>query len=299
MISISAFVFVVAVTAGVELGLTLFVLGVSARVGVALPGTLAPLGSAELLTASAVCWAVETALRVRSVPGLLIWHVPQLIARPVAAALLAAAMVSGEGLGVVLVAGLLATIAATMGHAGSVGWMGLLHLARTPRRTRLLGAIAQQTSMLALLVLSLDHPGAAALLVLLLAALSPQLHLASISGLVFGALTLRDLMRSLWRSDDSTHGSLPGMPSDAAAALWFSRHPWNLLAGWLVLVDGQPCFGSWGREATPLGPPEAIGVVRRPWGTRLQLDPATVVFVPDAGDPEPLLGWIPGSTTAL
>lgn len=299
MISMAAFVFVASVSAGIELGLTLFVLGVAARMGAAELGALTPLGSGELLTASVVFWGLETALRVRSIPTLAAWHAAQLLARPLAAALLCTELVSAGGLGATIAAVLVGGLAATIAHAGSVGWMTVLHLARTPVRTRLVGAAAQQTGVIALLVLSLDHPEAAALLVLLLAALTPRLQLASISGLTFGSLLLWSGLRTLFSRGRWRGPSLPGMPPDSVVGLRFSTRPWGLLAGWLQVSEGQMHFQSWGRAPTPLTWGEELTVVRSAWGARLHLDADTVVFLPDSGILDHPVEQFLGSTTAL
>lgn len=299
---------------GTDLGLALLVLGLLFTWGAAPPALvgLAGLATPWVLAAALVFWLLETVLEQVSATVLALWHTAQVVARPVAALLLAGAVVP-PGRPFVEVGVPVAAAVLTLGvHAGAVGWLAFLHLGSLPRRTRWVASFAEDAAVVALLALGLDHPVPALALLALLTLGAPRHHLTSLAGFQLllrgvvgdargllgqggwssGDAVPRWVQRALELPDDGGETDIRGSP----AAL-HGPDPSRLRYGWLAVTRGRSAFVARPGGALSLGGDGAVEVEAGRIATRVALgDGRTLYLPPDGPAPSELAGTFGGPT---
>ena len=170
---------VLAGAAGVDLALTILVLGVAPILGWSQPpGDLVFLASPWVVGAALAMYLTEFVLE-RHPAGFSLWHTFQRWVRLLGLVLLAEMATAGMASGSRWPA-ILAMVAVGLGsYVVASGWQGMTILRRLPRRTQLLAAGGIDVAFAALLVLALERPlqallGAAAVALLV----SPRLPVA-------------------------------------------------------------------------------------------------------------------------
>lgn len=247
-----------AVAAGVDLYLTLFLLGAAGATALwpPLPGALGDLASPGVLAVTGVFYLAELTAD-RSFGSALVWNTLHAAIRPLAGALLALLVLDGHGPGVQLGGALGVAVVASAAHAVATGGSLLLRLDAAPPVRPGLAAVAEDVAVLGLVALALDRPAwsAGATGLLLVGALplaGSQLRafvfsLRTAAGrlrriLVGGAWTRpgrfpRWLRRAL-AGETMAPGGLRGAPG---AALRLPGRP-RLVLGWLVVRGDTPVF---------------------------------------------------------
>lgn len=153
-----------ALAAGVDLFLTLLVVTASLDLGL---GGLPGVGEHPLrwgvLAVVAFLYLLEGGMELRPLRGL-IWHNLQLVLRPLGGALLALTLLEGLPIYLVLCGTLLTAVVAAFAHVMS--WGEKLSQFLSPSRpvSALTHSLAEDTLVLALLVLAIEHPPLAFLL---------------------------------------------------------------------------------------------------------------------------------------
>lgn len=159
-----------ALAAGVDLYLTLLVLGIAPATGWwgEIPGALGDLNSTGVLVMVGTFYVLELAAETWP-SAALFWNAFHAVIRPLAGALLALLLLDGQPLTVVAPAAITAGLIASVAHATRTGGGVLFWLDSATHPTRLLVALLEDVGVLGLVVLLLDHPlwglGASALIV--------------------------------------------------------------------------------------------------------------------------------------
>lgn len=248
-----------AVSAGIDLYMTLLFLGASPTIGLwdrPLPGALGDLDSPGVLLVVGTTYLLEFTAE-RYAPSTLVWNAFHAIIRPVSGALLALLLLDGQPLVIVvsgaLVAGLLASLAHAVRSGGAVvRWLGA---ADAPHP--LLVSLLEDTLVVGIVALALDLPAwslaATGVLSLLVAPRAPSdirafafaVRLAV--GRVFQTLTRRrwlgpdelpEWVRGALDDDDvlAPGGALRGSPVGAHRLPGSPR----FVTGWVLVRGGSP-----------------------------------------------------------
>jgi hypothetical protein len=148
-----------ALAAGIDLYLTLLLLGLASHVGWwdALPGALGDLASPPILVIVGGAYVLE-ALAERWAPAAIVWNAFHAIIRPLSGALLTLLLLDGGTAKSVLLGALLAAAIASGAHAVRTGGWVLLWLDAAKEPNRLLVALLEDVLVLGTVVLTLDHP---------------------------------------------------------------------------------------------------------------------------------------------
>lgn len=149
-----------ALAAGVDLYLTLLLLGLASHVGWwdALPGALGDLASPPILTVVGSAYVLE-ALAERWAPAAIVWNAFHAIIRPLSGALLTLLLLDGRPAGAALLGATLAAALASGAHGVRTGGWVLLWLDAAKQPNRLLVSLLEDVLVLGTVVLTLDHPG--------------------------------------------------------------------------------------------------------------------------------------------
>lgn len=272
---------VVAGTGGVDLALTILILGIAPLLGwSAPPGDLIYLQAPWVIAAGLAMYIAEAVME-RHPAGFSVWHTFQRWVRLLGLVLLAemgtAGMVPGER----WPAALLMVVVGLASYVASSGWQGMVILRRLPRGTQALAAGGIDVAFAALLLLALDRPiqallglGAVTLLV------TPRLPVA-----VRGHRAVIDAGRSWIRSlfdagewvepgdlPQEIHGALasredrPVSAPRGTPALLLTT---GLQRGWLLAGSGGAWFVPRSAVAVPLSRREPIEEPDDPLHARL------------------------------
>jgi hypothetical protein len=148
----------ISLAAGADFFLTLLVLGLSQSLGwpgITEPG-LHPLHW-SVLAGLAALYLLETAAEMRPIPALF-WHTLQLLFRPLGGILLALTFLDGSPAGVQLLGALVAGVVAAFTHVLSWGQKLLLFLDPDRKVSVFTRMLAEDTLVLAFLVLTMERP---------------------------------------------------------------------------------------------------------------------------------------------
>ena len=248
-----------ALAAGLDLYLTVAVLGGALRLGWERPppGGLADLAAPWIVGMAAVLWLVELWVE-RSPAAGLVWNVVHGVVRPLAGALLAILLLQGMPLAWVAPVAVAAGVVALLAHAARTGWSVLLWVTRQERPPRLLISAAEDALVLALVALLLDRPDAAgALGAMVLAAAvgwaGDHMRAFRFAVRLVWARTWGSLAPRRWRGPDSfprwvnrtldddrvaPGGGLRGSKAAAVALPPVGTYR----SGWVVVRGGPPLF---------------------------------------------------------
>lgn len=248
-----------AIAAGIDLYLTLLVLGAVPTIGLweqPLPGALADLDSPSVLIVVGAFYLLEFAAE-RNAPTALVWNAFHAVIRPVSGMLLAFLLLDGQVLGVVIAGALVAGLLASFAHAARSGSAVVRWLAAARAPRVLLVSALEDAVVLGLVALSLDLPiwafGTSLALVVLLSPRLPSdvrafgFAVRLVVGRVFHGLTRRrwlgpdelpDWVRETLDDDDvlAPGGALRGSPVGAHRVPGSPR----FVTGWLVVRGGSP-----------------------------------------------------------
>jgi hypothetical protein len=280
-----------AIAAGLDLPLTLLLLGSASSLGFqsAPPGELGDLAVALVLGMAGLLWLLELWAKRRWLSALG-WNLAQGLVRPLAGALLALMLIPDAGTPWRYGAALVAALVSLWTHAGRTGWRLLLDLAKARHPSRILVSAAEDATALALVALILDAPLAATGLSLVMIALGTAWARPSVRAFRFGLRLAwggtwgvlaprrwseperfpRWVKRSLSSDALAPSGGLRGTPAGALA------HP-DLDVfhrGWVVVRGGSPLFLyrlGHSTRSVDLGGWQAIRVARAQIHTRVEL----------------------------
>lgn len=246
-----------ALAAGLDLPLTLLLLGGATRLGFPPPpGELADLGILPVLVMAGIFWAVE-AWAERGWISSLGWNLAQGLVRPLAGALLALLLVPDATPAWRYGCAAVAAAVALWTQAGRTGWRLLLDLARAKRPSRLVVSGAEDAAALALVALTLDAPIPAAGLAVITMVLGAAWARPSVRAYRFG---LRLMWGGTWGVLTPRRWSEPGrFPRWVERALSVDTVPGGGLrgapagalahpdldvfrGGWVVVRGGPPLF---------------------------------------------------------
>ena len=283
-----------ALAAGVDLPLTLLLLGGALSLGFQIPppGELGQLAVPNVLVMASVLWMLEFWAERRPVSALG-WNLAQGLVRPLAGALLALLLVPDAGIGWRALAALVAGGLALWTQAARAGWRLLLDLAGARTPSRLLVSAAEDAGALALMALLLDTPLTAAALALVTVALGVAWARPAVRAYRFGLLLAwggtwgllrprrwseparfpRWVQSALSRDASLVGGGLRGTRAGALA------HPELDVfhGGWVVVRGGSPLFlYRHGRStrAVDLGAGRTVQVLRQRLHNRVELENA-------------------------
>ena len=282
-----------AVAAGVDLYLTLLLLGAAPTLGLwdaPLPGALDDLDSPSILIVVGIFYLLEFAAE-RFPPAALLWNGAHAVIRPVSGALLGLLLLEDQPayfvVGGALLAGCLASIAhAVRSGAAIIRWLGSVAVPSV-----LLISVLEDVLVLAGVSLVLDDPAwasvAAGALLLLVAPFAPSLirafrfALLLAVGRLFGTLGQRRWLgpeelppwvrRSLVGDIMAPGGGLRGYPAGAYKLPQLPR----FATGWVVVRGDAPAFVSrrWGSGSPhDLGSLSPQSVSERGFFRRLDLE---------------------------
>jgi hypothetical protein len=245
---------VVAGAAGVDLALTILILGIAPMLGwAAPPGDLIYLQAPSVIAAGLAMYLAEAAME-RHPAGFSVWHTFQRWVRLLGLILIAEMGTAGMSPDTRWPAALLMVIVGLASYVAASGWQGMVILRQLPRRTQALAAGGIDVAFAALLVLALERPIQALLgLVAVTALVTPRLPIA-----VRGHRAVIDAGRSWIRSlfgpgewveprelPRNVHGALASMEDEPIStprgtpALLLSE---GLQRGWLLAGPGGAWF---------------------------------------------------------
>jgi hypothetical protein len=270
-----------AIAAGIDLYLTLLLLGAAPTTGLwdaPLPGALSDLDSPSVLIVVGVFYLVEFAAE-RNAPTALVWNAFHAVIRPVSGVLLALLVLDGQPWPIVASGAALAGVLASLAHAVRSGGAVIRWLAASTTPHVLLVSVLEDVVVIGVVALSLDLPILAfATGVAIALVVSPRLPsdarafrfaVGLVVGRVFETLTKRrwlgpdelpEWVRATLDDDDvlapggalrgsrvATH-KLPGAP--------------RFVTGWLLVRGGSPVL-AYRRRGAParlaIGiPPERV-----------------------------------------
>lgn len=149
-----------ALAAGVDLYLTLLLLGLASHAGwwEVLPGALGDLASPPIIVIVGGAYVLE-ALAERWAPAAIVWNAFHAIIRPLSGALLALLLLDGRPARSALLGAAVAAALASGAHAVRTGGWVVLWLDAVRHPNRLLVAMLEDVLVLGAVVLTLDHPG--------------------------------------------------------------------------------------------------------------------------------------------
>ena len=268
--------------AGLDLYLTLLVLGLAPHTGLweaAPPGALGDLDSAGVLLVAGGFYVMEMAAE-RWATSALVWNGFHAVIRPLSGLLLALLLLDGEPAHIQAGFAVLAGALASLAHGVRTGSRILLWLrgARAPNRW-LLSAM-EDVVVVGLIALALDLPGVASVAVLVITAIWLARGRSDIRAFLFAARlgagrVWGSLGRARWTHPDkfphwlrqklegdvmAPGGGLRGSPAGAHRLPGAAR----FTTGWVVLRGGTPLFvhrGSRVTDQVDLGDLSATGVI--------------------------------------
>lgn len=280
-----------AVAAGLDLYLTLFLLGLAARVGwgAPLPGNLGDLGAVPLLAMAAGFFLVELGAE-RAGRVSLFWNSAHAPIRALGAFLLLVLALPGAPLPTQMVGGMVAVLLAGVAHGGRFGSRQLLRLAAPRPPSFALVSLAEDVVVLALVAMALDAPATGAVAGLALVALALTVGRPAIRASFFGLRLAWGVWASLlshrrWRApaefpawlrrvgrgDDLAPG---GLLRGAPAGGWRIPGGGPFRTGWVVITGSGPFFlyrGLFRVRSTSLSGARVRAVVERAVFQRVEL----------------------------
>lgn len=296
---------------GLDLYLTLLVL---AGVGLMAPDPLLPpavadLGRTGIVAVVGTLYLAEAAAEQRPLSDLL-WHAAQVLARPLAAALLAVLLLDGHPWAVVIPGAIVAAVLAFLVHGMKMGGGLLLALVLDDPPARGLRTLGEDALVGGLLVLTLEAPSVAAILtftaVVAILVAGPTLRRAHHFALrlVWGAI-VHLISSTRWRGPEELpewcqiqsaspkEGSLEDSGlRGARAGAWGVPGAGGFHSGWVLFSTGRPRFAysnQTGRSGERLPTDTAPRVSRRTLCTRAELGegPDRVLLLFPRDGPEP------------
>ncbi len=281
-----------AVAAGVDLYLTLLFLGAAPYTGWwgSLPGALADLNSPGVLLTVGTFYILELAAE-RWPSTALIWNAFHAIIRPLAGVLLALLLLDGQPVNVVVVGATLSGMIASGAHATRTGGGVLFWFDERRHPSRLLVSLAEDVTVVGLVVLLLDRPFLAFLGALLVGLVAQRFAASQVRAFLFavrlaGSRAWTIIDRPRWREPEAfprwVRGALEGdvvapgggLRGSPAGARRLPGAP-RFTHGWVVVRGGSPLFvhrrlGV--AEAIELGSTAATRVSERAFFRRVELD---------------------------
>lgn len=249
-----------ALAAGIDLYLTLLVLGAAPTTGwwdQPLPGALGDLDSPGVLIMVGTFYLLEFSAE-RFSPASLVWNAFHAVIRPLAGALLALLLLDGAPLAVVAGGAMAAGALASLAHAARSGGVIMRWLGSTTAPHVLLVSLMEDAVVLGLVVLALDAPlwglGVAGAVTLLALVRSPSdarafsFAIGLATARAFSTITHRRWMgpeelpswvrRALESDVLAPGGGLRGSPAGAYRLPGAPR----FTLGWVVVRGGSPLF---------------------------------------------------------
>jgi hypothetical protein len=300
-----------ALAAGVDLYLTLLVLGVAPALGVwdVIPGALGDLDSLGVLLMVSSFYVLEF-LAEAWPSAALFWNAFHAIIRPLAGALLALLLLDGQPLQIVVSGAIVAGALASAAHAARAGGGVLMWLDSRRHPSRILIALLEDVAVLGLVVLLLDHPRVAlgVAFVIILASLrlaGSQIRAFGFAVRLVWARAWRTLKQPRWDDPEDfprwVRGALEGdvmapgggLRGAAAGAYRLPGAP-RFADGWVVVRGDTPLFvwpGWLGAGRVDLGTLRTVGVSRSAVFRRVELvgsGPASLYFGLDGPGAESL-----------
>jgi hypothetical protein len=260
----------IAIAAGVDLYLTLLVVGLTSFLweGNPVPFNLTSAIPYPALLVLGALYVAELGVELRASLALP-WHNLQLIMRPLGGSLLALALLEGEAPVFLALGAGLAGIVTAYSHVLSWGQGLLLRLAPSPRLSPVTLKLLEDLGVLAFLALVFLQPGSslAPALILLLMGLVFGHHLHGV--VRFGWTVIGDMIWSFlsppgWRSPEDLPGWIQdevgldpfqGLRGIRAATTGFPTGR-KFQLGWLLERGGDPFFAyisGWRKQVTPMG----------------------------------------------
>lgn len=248
-----------AVAAGLDLYLTLLLLGIAAITGwgAPLPGNVADLGAVPLLAMAAGFYLVELGAE-RSGRVSLFWNSAHAPIRALGAFLLVVLAVPQAPLAVQGVGGVLAAALAAVAHGGRFGSRQLLRLAAPRPPSFALVSLAEDVLVLALVAMALDAPtsgafAALALVVLVLTAGRPAIRASLFAMRLAWGVWSSLLSQRRWRAPGdfpawlrragAGDGLAPGgLLRGSPAGGWRVPGGGPFRIGWVVITGTGPFF---------------------------------------------------------
>ncbi len=282
-----------AVAAGIDLYLTLLLLGASPTIGLwdrALPGALSDLDSPAVLLVVGAMYLLEFAAE-RYAATTLLWNAVHAIIRPLSAALLALLVLEGQPPAIVVSGATLSGLLASLSHAARSGGTVVRRLGPSTSPHPLLVSLLEDTIVLGLVALSLDSPwralaAAGGLAVLAAARIPSDVRAFAFAMRLAMARVLGTFGRSRWlAAEELPRWVRAALTEDAALAaggavrgtpVGAHRLPGSprFVTGWLLVLGRSPVlvFRTVGRTRTlAIGSYPADGVVERTFLRRLDL----------------------------
>jgi len=248
-----------AFVAGLDLYLTLLLLGVAARVGWGgvLPGNLADLGATPLLAMSVGFYLVELAAE-RPGPVSLFWNAAHAPIRMLGAALLLVMAVPDVPGVLHLAGGGMAALLAGVAHGGRFGTRQLLRLAAARPPSFAMVSLAEDGLVLALCTLALAFPTLGAAVTLGIVLLTLTVGRPALRASLFGLRLAWGVWASIlsdrrWRTPDDFPGWVRragggdrlapgGILRGSPAAGWRIPSGGPFRTGWIVITGIGPFF---------------------------------------------------------
>ena len=248
-----------AVAAGVDLYLTLLLIGAAPTLGLwpsPLPGALGDLDSPSVLIVLGVFYLMEFAAE-RFPPAAVVWNAFHAIIRPVSGALLALLLLDGQPFLVILAGALGAGVLASMAHGIRSGGAVLRWLGAGVTPPNRLLSVAEDVAVIGLVSLTLDTPGwALGVTVVALAVITPftrsLLRAFRYAVMLIGGRVFVTFRQRRWRNADelpgwvsasledddvlAPGGALRGSPVGA----WKLPGAPHFVLGWVVVRGGAP-----------------------------------------------------------
>ena len=249
-----------AVAAGIDLYLTLLILGAAPTTpwwNHPLPGALGDLDAPSILIVVGVFYLLEFTAE-RKPTSTLVWNAVHALIRPVSGALLVSLLLHGQGLAVLLPGALLGGLVASAAHAVRSGGAILRWLDPAPDPNALLISMFEDTLVFGLVVLSLDAPRAALAAAVAVAVVGSPYAPSRIRAFVFAvrfaaARVFQSFRQRSWTTTDrlpawvrhsleddvmAPGGGLRG----TRAAVLRMRGLARFATGWVVIRGDDPAF---------------------------------------------------------
>jgi hypothetical protein len=256
------------IAAGIDLYLTLLVLGAAPTLpwwDHPLPGSLGDLDATSIVVVIGLTYALEF-LAERRPASALVWNAVHALIRPVSGALLAALLLHGQGLSVVIPGALVGGLLTSLSHAVRSGSILLRWLDPAPDPHPLLVSLLEDAVVVALVVLSLDRPavalGAASALLVVALPLAPSRVRAFVFATrLAAARAFQSFRQRAWTPTDQLPAWVRNSLRDdlmapggglrgARAGILRMPDLARFVTGWVVVRGDDPAFvfGSRGRE---------------------------------------------------
>ncbi len=250
-----------AFAAGVDLYLTLLLIGAAPTLGLwemPLPGALGDLDSPSVLIMVGLFYLAELVTE-RFPPVAVVWNAFHAIIRPLSGALLALLLLDGQSLVFLVVGTLAAGLLASIAHGVRSGAAVLRWLGAEVAPSDRLVSLAEDVAVVGLISLTLDAPGqACAITLVLLVAASPftpsLLRAFAYAVQLIGGRVFVTFRQRRWRSgeelpvwvsaalDDDDPLAPGGVPRGSPAGVWRLPGAPRFVRGWVVVRGGVPVF---------------------------------------------------------